>query len=711
MNPQIALQKHFGLSQFRPLQAEIIDHVLAGQDALVLMPTGGGKSICYQIPALLLEGITIVVSPLIALMKDQVEALHAHGIEAAYVNSSQTNEEQDQIWLAAKAGALKLVYISPEKLFSGRIISFLQSMKVSLVAIDESHCISSWGHDFRPEYRQLKDIRTYFPQTPVLALTATADQVTRRDICQQLGISEENTFLASFNRPNLTLQVLPGKRRMEQVFQILEARKGQPGIIYCLSRKGAEQVAGQLQMVGYSAEYYHAGLPAAERASIQESFLRDDCPILVATIAFGMGIDKSNIRWIIHYNLPSNLESFYQEIGRAGRDGEPADTFLFANLQDRILREAMWQDSNLPMEQKELQKVKFDRLMQYVQADVCRRRILLSYFQEELPQDCGRCDVCQDPPKRVEGTVWVQKVLSAIVRTREQVSLSTLIEILRGQRTQAVLQSGWEKIKTFGLGKELSTDQWADVIHQCLHLGFLDMAYDQHHWLRLTPKAWVFLKEQQKVNLAAYRSAKERLEAWESALPESQPQVAGSQALFERLRRIRKQVADATHLAPYQIFSDATLRELAEKAPNKRSEMERIPGISQEKFKRFGDIFLQEIIRYQEKESGQRVKGSTYQATWELFEQGMSIEEIAEVRQIGVSTIFLHLIRLHESGKSVDFSHWITEEEVEKIGKQIRDSGMGQKSPIKPLFDHFEGQFSYDQLRIALSLTLRAGDE
>lgn len=706
MKPQVALQKYFGLSQFRPLQAEIIDHVLAGRDALVLMPTGGGKSICYQLPALLLEGITLVVSPLIALMKDQVEALRTHGIEAAFVNSSQTTEEQDQIWLAAKAGLIKLIYISPEKLFSGRIISFLQSMQVSLVAIDESHCISSWGHDFRPEYRQLKDIRTYFPQTPVMALTATADQVTRRDICHQLGIPEENVFLASFNRPNLSLQVLPGKRRMEQVLQILEARKGQPGIIYCLSRKGAEQVAGQLQMAGYPAEFYHAGLPASERSSIQEAFLKDDCPILVATIAFGMGIDKSNIRWIIHFNLPSNLESFYQEIGRAGRDGERADTFLFANLQDRILREAMWQDSNLPEEQKALQKVKFDRLMQYVQADVCRRRVLLSYFQEDLPQDCGRCDVCQDPPKRVDGTVWVQKVLSAVVRTREQVAISTLIEILRGQRTQSVLQSGWEKIKTFGLGKELSTDQWSDVIHQCLHLGFLDMAYDQHHWLRLTSKAWDFLKSGYTLELAAYRSAKERLEAWEQALPTSQPQVSGAQALFDRLRRVRKQVADATSLAPYQIFSDATLRELAERAPRKRADLERIPGVSQEKYKRFGDIFLQEIIRFHDKEATHRVKGSTYQATWELFEQGMSIEEIAEVRQIGVSTIFLHLIRLHESGKKIDFSPWITPEEIEEIGKVIIDSGMGQKSPIKPLFDHFAGQFSYDQLRIALSFTL-----
>lgn len=706
MNPQTALQTYFGLSQFRPLQAEIIDHVLAGHDGVVLMPTGGGKSLCYQVPALLLEGITLVVSPLIALMKDQVEALHTHGIEAAFVNSSQSTEEQDKIWLAAKAGAIKLIYISPEKLFSGRIISFLQTMKVSLVAIDESHCISSWGHDFRPEYRQLKDIRTYFPQTPVLALTATADQVTRRDICQQVSISEENIFLASFNRPNLSLQVLPGKRRMEQIFQILSARKDQPGIIYCLSRKGAEQVAGQLQMAGYSAEFYHAGMSPADRSRIQESFLRDDCPILVATIAFGMGIDKSNIRWIIHYNLPSNLESYYQEIGRAGRDGEPADTFLFANFQDRILREAMWRDSNLPPEQKELQQVKFDRLMQYVQADVCRRRILLSYFQEVLPEDCGRCDVCQNPPKRIDGTIWVQKALSAVARVREQVTISVLIEILRGQRTKNVIQPGYDKVKTFGQGRDLSTDQWTDVIHQCLHMGLLDIAYDQHHWLRLTALAWDILKGDKPIELAAYRSAQERLEAWETSLPAAQSQSTGSQALFERLRRVRKQVADSLSLAPYQIFSDATMRELADKAPQRKSELERIPGVSQEKYRRFGDIFLQEIIRFHQKEIGNRVKGSTYQATWELYSQGMSVEEIAETRQLNASTVLLHLLRLHESGKKIDFSYWIQPEEIKKIVDVAHSLGMGQKSPMKPLFEHFDGTFSYDQIRMAMILGL-----
>jgi len=706
MDPLVTLQTHFGLAQFRPLQAEIINHVLAGRDGLVLMPTGGGKSLCYQIPALVLEGVTLVISPLIALMKDQVEALHTHGINAAFVNSSQSNEEQDKIWLAAKAGALKLIYISPEKLFSGRIISFLQSMKVSLVAIDESHCISSWGHDFRPEYRQLKDIRTYFPQTPVLALTATADQVTRRDICQQVGIAEENIFLASFNRPNLSLQVLPGKRRMEQIFQILSARKDQPGIIYCLSRKGAEQVANQLQMAGYAAEYYHAGLSPSDRSRIQEAFLRDDCPILVATIAFGMGIDKSNIRWIIHYNLPGNLESYYQEIGRAGRDGEPADTFLFANFQDRILREAMWRDSNLPDDQKELLQVKFDRLMQYVQADVCRRRILLSYFQEVLPQDCGRCDVCQNPPKRIDGTIWVQKALSAIVRSREQLPMSTLVEVLRGQRTKQVVQAGWDKIKTFGQGRDLTTDKWMDVIHQCLHIGLLDVAYDHHHCLRLTALAWEVLKGERTVELATYRSAQERLEAWESSLPAPQSHSSSSQALFERLRKVRKQIADSLSLAPYQIFSDATIRELAEKAPQRKSEFERIPGISQEKYRRFGDIFLQEICQFHQKETGNRVKGSTYQATWELYTQGMSVAEISEARQINTSTILLHLIRLHESGKSIDFSPWIQPEEIKTIADVAVQLGLGQKSPMKPLFEHFEGAFSYDQIRMALVLGL-----
>ncbi|MCY7352783.1 MAG: ATP-dependent DNA helicase [Cytophagaceae bacterium] len=378
------LKQVFGYDHFRPLQAEIIDTVLAARDCLVLMPTGGGKSVCFQIPALVKDGLAVVISPLIALMKDQVEALRANGVAAAFLNSSLGPREQESVLWQAKLGELKLLYVAPERLFSGSTVDFLKRLNISLFAIDESHCISSWGHDFRPEYRQLGKLKQEFPDVPIIALTATADKVTRRDILKQMGVPDAPTFVASFDRPNISLTVLPGQKRLQRMVDFLEKHPKQPGIVYCLSRKTTEEIAGKLQKEGFRAEYYHAGCSPEHRSRVQEAFLKDDIQIIVATIAFGMGIDKSNVRWVIHYNLPSNVESYYQEIGRAGRDGTPADALLFYSFADVAMRQDMIENSELPEEQKVLQRAKLARMKQYAEADHCRRRILLSYFNETV---------------------------------------------------------------------------------------------------------------------------------------------------------------------------------------------------------------------------------------------------------------------------------------------------------------------------------------
>jgi ATP-dependent DNA helicase RecQ len=435
---QAALKKFFGYDTFRPMQADIVQTILNGRDVLVIMPTGGGKSICYQIPALVMEGICIVVSPLIALMKDQVEGLRANGVPAAFLNSSISYEEQRKVEERAYDGHLKLLYVSPEKLLSAGFFNFLKGLKINLFAIDEAHCISSWGHDFRPEYAQLRYLKEQFPEVPVVALTATADRATRKDIVLQLALPDPETFIASFDRPNLSLAVRPGQQRLKQIIDFIKERPGQSGIVYCLSRKETEDVALGLQNQGIKAEFYHAGLSPDRRDKVQTAFIKDSTPIIVATIAFGMGIDKSNIRWVIHYNLPKNMEGYYQEIGRAGRDGLNSDTLLFYSYGDLMRLQSMITESG----QAELMQAKLDRMQQYAEASMCRRRILLSYFGEDLGKDCGNCDVCLHPPQRFDGTVLAQKALSAVARTQERIGVIMLVDILRGsQRKNCWMQA------------------------------------------------------------------------------------------------------------------------------------------------------------------------------------------------------------------------------------------------------------------------------
>ncbi|TAH14331.1 MAG: DNA helicase RecQ [Runella slithyformis] len=709
MTKEQVLKQYFGYDTFRPLQADIIDTILRNEDCMVLMPTGGGKSLCFQVPALLKEGLTVVLSPLIALMKDQVEALRGNGVGAAYLNSSLSQQEQDSVLWKCKLGELKLLYVAPERLFSQNTLRFLQDLQISLFAIDESHCISAWGHDFRPEYRQLSILKREFPQVPIVALTATADRVTRRDILKQLGIVDAPVFLASFDRPNLSLTVLPGLRRTEQIKRFVSERPKQPGIVYCLSRKGTESVCEGLQKAGISAAYYHAGMSSDERSRAQERFLRDDVQVMVATVAFGMGIDKSNIRWVIHYNLPSNVESFYQEIGRAGRDGLPADTVLFYSFSDFMMRQEMITKSESPQEQKEVLEAKLNRIKQYAEADICRRRILLSYFNENVEKDCGNCDVCRNPRSKFDATLIAQKALSGIARTRQNVAMGMLIDILRGSRNQNILRQGYDKLPTFGVGKDLRGEQWADYLSQLLNSGIIDIAYDEGHAFKLNDKSWDVLKNGLKVDLVQFVSGEERKARQEELAPkEKTKKEVIKDAMFERLRTLRKQISDKLDLPPFVIFSDATLSEMAQRRPISEAQMKAISGVGDEKYKRYGKAFIDEIVAFarENNQTGTRVavKGLTYLDTLELYEQGLDLQSIAETRNLNAGTIVGHLVKLKAEGHDIDFWRFIRKQEYEAIMEAARAVDYQPNTAVAPIFDYLNQHYDYGIIRLALAI-------
>ena len=710
------LKQVFGYDHFRPLQAEIIDTVLADNDCLVLMPTGGGKSVCFQIPALVKDGLAVVISPLIALMKDQVEALRANGVAAAFLNSSLGPREQESVLWQAKLGELKLLYVAPERLFSGNTVDFLKKLNVSLFAIDESHCISSWGHDFRPEYRQLGMLKQEFPDVPIIALTATADKVTRKDILKQMGVPDAPTFVASFDRPNISLTVLPGQKRLQRMVDFLEKRPNQPGIVYCLSRKTTEEVAEKLRKEGLRTEHYHAGCSPEHRSRVQEAFLKDDIQIIVATIAFGMGIDKSNVRWVIHYNLPSNVESYYQEIGRAGRDGSAADAVLFYSFADVAMRQDMIENSGLPEEQKILQRAKLARMKQYAEADHCRRRILLSYFNETVTQDCDNCDVCRNPRQRFDGTVLAQKALSGIARTRENVAMGALIDVLRGSRNQNVLRHGYEQLPTFGTGHDLKGEEWAEYLSQLLNSGVMDIAYDEGHSFKLNATSWQVLKEGRKVELVRFVPFEERKAAREAAEPAEKPKKEViKDAMFERLRTLRKAIADTHGVPPYVVFSDATLSEMAQKRPITEGQMKGISGVGAEKFRRFGEAFINEILGFAREASAAQpnsraVKGFTYVQTLDLYKTGLGLEEMARQRGISPSTIVAHLVKMREEGHEVDLWKFMDRGNYKIIVGGAKEIGLKRGDALAPLFELLEQRHDYAQIRLALAIwELEAG--
>lgn len=601
---QQTLKTYFGYDSFRPLQEEIIRHILGGNDALVLMPTGGGKSICYQLPALLREGTAVVVSPLISLMKDQVEALCANGISAGALNSSNDETENAALRRACMEGKLKLLYISPEKLLA-EANYLLRDMHISLFAIDEAHCISQWGHDFRPEYAQMGILHQQFPQVPIIALTATADKITREDIIKQLHLNHPRIFISSFDRPNLSLTVKRGyqqKEKSKAIIDFIARHPGESGIIYCMSRSKTESVAQMLQKQGIRAAVYHAGLSPTRRDEAQDDFINDRVQVVCATIAFGMGIDKSNVRWVIHYNLPKSIESFYQEIGRAGRDGIPSDTLLFYSLSDLILLTKFATDSG----QQSINIEKLQRMQQYAESDICRRRILLSYFGETATHDCGNCDVCKNPPERFDGTIIVQKALSAIVRTEQQISTGVLVDILRGNMTPEVVDKGYEQLKTFAAGREVPARDWHDYLLQMLQLGYFEIAYNENNHLKITPAGSDVLFGRATARLVVIRreeanetkrGRKRKLPVLSKELPLGLPNTE-NEDLFEALRELRKRLADEEALPAYIVLSDKVLHLLSTSRPTTIEEFGNISGIGEYKKKKYGKEFVSLIRKF-----------------------------------------------------------------------------------------------------------------
>ena len=598
------LKTYFGYDSFRPLQEEIIRHILDGNDALVLMPTGGGKSICYQLPALLRAGTAVVVSPLISLMKDQVEALCANGISAGALNSSNDETENAALRRACMEGRLKLLYISPEKLLA-EANYLLRDMHISLFAIDEAHCISQWGHDFRPEYAQMGILHQQFPHVPIIALTATADKITREDIIRQLHLNHPRTFISSFDRPNLSLTVKRGyqqKEKSKTILDFIARHPGESGIIYCMSRSKTESVAQMLQKQGIRTAVYHAGLSPSLRDEAQDDFINDRVQVVCATIAFGMGIDKSNVRWVIHYNLPKSIESFYQEIGRAGRDGLPSDTLLFYSLADLILLTKFATESG----QQNINLEKLQRMQQYAESDICRRRILLSYFGEIADHDCGNCDVCKNPPERFDGTVIVQKALSAIVRTDQQIGTGVLVDILRGNMSPEVVGKGYQQLKTFAAGRDVPARDWHDYLLQMLQLGYFEIAYNENNHLKITSAGsdvlfgratarLVVIRREETNETKRGRKRKATVPAQE--LPLGLPNTE-NEALFEALRKLRKRLADEEALPAYIVLSDKVLHLLSTSCPTNLEEFGNISGIGEHKKKKYGKEFINLIRKY-----------------------------------------------------------------------------------------------------------------
>ncbi len=702
------LKQYFGFTSFRPLQEEIIRDSLAGKDTFALLPTGGGKSLCFQLPALARDGLTVVVSPLIALMKDQVDALQASGIAATFLNSSLTQDESKKRLRGLHNGEFKLLYVAPERLMLSGFLTDLQKWNVQLIAIDEAHCISEWGHDFRPEYRQISQLRKQFPAVPFMALTATATGRVREDIVTHLKLREPKCYVASFNRPNLTYRVIAKNKPFDQLFEFLRARPKESGIVYCLSRKGAESVAERLNENGIKAKPYHAGLTPKERSTHQELFLRDDVRVVCATIAFGMGINKPNVRFVVHYDLPKNIEGYYQETGRAGRDGLPGECVLLFSAGDAVKQTMFIDDKPNPQEQQ-IAREQLQQMVHYAECAGCRRSELLAYFGEEFFADgCDACDNCLSPRATFDGTLAAQKFLSCVFRIREKngfgVGLNHVVEVLTGADTEKIRSWNHAQLSTYGIGKEHSRPEWAAIGRELVRLEFLRQTTDKFSVLELTNAGAAMLKSRAKVTLTK-----------PVAVPEAKVrhvgEIACDETLFERLRELRKRLADERDVPAYIIFSDVALRQMARNYPENERDFARISGVGEKKLREFGEVFLTEIALHLATNPRQIFAdesfvvpmaqrsslGDTARETLRRFRAGDSPAEIASARGLVVGTIYGHLATAIEAGEAIDLEQIISAEAQTEIAAAFKRTGWGNIVGARELLGE---KYDYGLLRI-----------
>lgn len=699
------LQTVFGYHEFRHPQQEVIERAIAGDDLFLVMPTGGGKSLCYQIPALHRDGVAVVVSPLIALMKDQVDALLANGVRAACLNSSLSATEAGRVFQQIGAETLDLLYVAPERLMMPDFLERLSSLKLALFAIDEAHCISQWGHDFRPEYTQLGRLRPLFPTVPVLAMTATADPETRKDILGQLGLAGATVFVAGFDRPNITYTVIPKQKPLAQLGSFLNTRHNEAGIVYALSRKRVEEVADRLQAAGFNAAAYHAGLPDTERRRVQEGFQRDDIRIVVATVAFGMGIDKPNVRFVVHYDLPKSIESYYQETGRAGRDGLPSEALMLFGMGDVMTARKLIESSdNAERIRIELQKL--NAMVAYGEALTCRRRALLSYFGDQREHDCGNCDICTDPPQRFDATVLAQKALSCVYRTGERFGMLHIIDVLRGSKNQRVLDLKHDTLSTWGIGADTPATQWENIIRQLIHQGYLTQDFTRFGVLGLSSSARPVLKGETAVILGKPRDTQETMERGKKRAGGRRDY---NQALFDRLRVLRKQIADQAKLPPFVVFSDATLADMARTIPDNRQELRQVNGVGELKLNKYGDAFLAEIRQYQGRESGiattagqiendlQLSLSATKRETLRLYKEGLNLPEMATRRGLSEGTIAGHLEDLANAGAAVNLLAFVDDGKIPLIMQKLKQHGAFALSKLK---EELPEEISYGDIRL-----------
>ena len=703
------LKTYYGYDDFLPLQEEIIIHTINGGDSLVLMPTGGGKSLCFQVSALLLDGMAVVVSPLISLMKDQVESLRMNGIAAEALNSSNDEAYNRDVINRCTEGKVKLLYISPERLVGG-VLSLLTHTNVLLFAIDEAHCISSWGHDFRPEYTQLGRLKEMFPTVPIMALTATADKITKEDILTQLNINNARTFISSFDRPNLSLDVKRGysaKEKLRSIEDLILRHSNESGIIYCLARKTTESLAEKLKQDGFSVGVYHAGLPNSERNTIQDDFQNDRVQVICATIAFGMGIDKSNVRFVVHYNLPKSIESFYQEIGRGGRDGLPCETVLFYNLQDIITLRKFADESG----QRAINLDKLQRMQEYAEAQVCRRRILLNYFGEISDHNCGNCDICHTPPEMFDGTIVVQKALSVLARTKEKVGFTLVVDILRGTPSQDVVSNGYNQIKTFGVGRDIPVRDWHDYLLQMLQMGFFEIAYNEDRHLHITSLGQEVLYGKRNVKLAVVCredisvKSRKKTQREQQTVERTDFLPTRTDDLYNRLREIRKQLATEIRKPAFIVMSDRSLQDLILKMPTTLEAMADVYGIGEYKAEAYGKPFIETIKQYIDDsadlpfpdavpisttirqpsymERQKQLHTSAY-ARWdeendkkliEYYKQGLSISEIASLmkRNTGGISSRIKKLGLREQANNIDMSEIDSTYNIDRVDEYMKE--------------------------------------